>query len=104
MSTTALIEKSDTTQHAAIAWAPARLDVHHLPELDAWIGEQTTGGIRELVLDCSAVAFIDETAVEAIRSAEHDPQRRLRIARPSTAMRITFELLGHSLAADLVAA
>lgn len=104
MSTTALIEKPDTTQHAAIAWAPARLDVHHLPELDAWIAEHTTGGSRDLVLDCSAVAFVDQTAVEAIRSAEHDPQRRLRIARPSTAMRITFELLGHSLAADLVAA
>lgn len=104
MNPTALMEKPDTVQPAAVAWAPARLDVHHLPEFDAWIGAYTTGGIRDLVLDCSAVAFIDETAVEAIRSAERDPQRRLRIARPSTAMRITFELLGHTMADELVAA
>jgi anti-anti-sigma regulatory factor len=104
MSPTALMEKPDTTQHAAVAWAPARLDVHHLPELDAWMVEQASGGSRELVLDCSAVAFIDETAVETILSAEQDLQRRLRIARPSTAMRITFELLGHTMAGELVAA
>lgn len=104
MSTIALIEKPNTTQHAAIAWAPARLDVHHLPELDAWIAEQTTGGSRDLVLDCSAVAFIDLAAVEALLSAERNPDRGLRIARPSTAMRITFELLGHAMADASVAA
>ena len=104
MSPTALMEKPDTTQHAAVAWAPARLDVHHLPELDAWIAEHTTGGTRELVLDCSAVEFVDQAVIEAILSAEHDPARRLRIARPSIAMQITFELLGHSMADELVAA
>jgi anti-anti-sigma regulatory factor len=104
MSPTALTEKPDTAQHAAVAWAPARLDVHHLPELDAWISEPTSPESQELVLDCSAVAFIDETVVEAIRSTEHDPQRRLRIARPSIAMRITFELLGHTMTDGLVAA
>ena len=104
MSTTALIEKPDTAQHAAVAWAPARLDVHHLPELDAWISEYTTGGIRELVLDCSAVEFIDQAAVDAILSAEHDPTCRFRIVRPSIAMQITFELLGHTMAAASLAA
>jgi anti-anti-sigma regulatory factor len=104
MTPTALMEKPDTAQHAAVAWAPARLDVHHLPELTTWIGEQASGGRRELVLDCSAVAFVDEAAVEAIRSAEQDPSLRLRIARPSTAMQITFELLGHTMATELVAA
>ena len=112
MSPTALIEQPDTLQHTtsqhttsqptSLAWAPARLDVHHLPEVEAWIEEHRTGG--RLVLDCSAVAFIDQAAVEAILSAEQDPERRLRIARPSTAMRITFELLGHSMADELVAA
>ena len=104
MSTTTLIEKPDTTQHAAIAWAPARLDVHHLPELDAWNADHTTGGSREQVLDCSAVAFVDQAAIEAILSAERDPQLGLRIARPSTAMRITFELLGHTMNQEPVAA
>ena len=102
MSPTALIEKPDTAQHAAVAWAPARLDVHHLPELVAWIDERHTDGSAELVLDCSAVAFIDQSAVEAIR--EHELERRVRIARPSTAMRITFELLGHTMAEASVAA
>jgi anti-anti-sigma regulatory factor len=84
--------------------APARLDVHHLPELEAWIGTHGTGRFRQLELDCSAVEFIDVTAVETILSAERDPARTLRIARPSTAMRITFELLGYSLVANAVAA
>lgn len=104
MSPTALIEQPITAQHATVAAAPARLDVHHLPELEAWIGEHTTDRSRQLVLDCSAVEFIDVTAVETIQSAEHDPARRLRITRPSTAMRITFELLGYSLAGVAVAA
>ena len=99
---TTLIEQPDTSQLTTLAWAPARLDVHHLPDIDAWIEEHRTGG--HLVLDCSAVEFIDQAAVEAILSAEQDPERRLRLVRPSTAMRITFELLGHSMAADLVAA
>ena len=103
MSTT-LIEQPDTSQHTTLAWAPARLDVHHLPELDAWIADHTTGGSRELVLDCSAVAFVDQAAIEAILSAERDPQLGLRIARPSTAMRITFELLGHTMDREPVAA
>ena len=104
MSPTALIEKPNTSQLAVVASAPARLDVHHLPELEAWIGEHGADRVGQLVLDCSAVAFIDQTAVEAILSAEHDPERRLRIARPSTAMRITFELLGHTFADEAVAA
>lgn len=104
MSTTALIEKPDTTQHATVAWAPPRLDVHQLPELDAWISEHTTGGIRELVLDCSAVEFIDQAAVDAILSAEHDQTRRFRVVRPSIAMQITFELLGHTMTEAPVAA
>jgi anti-anti-sigma regulatory factor len=102
MSTTPLIEKPDTAQHAAIAWAPARLDVHHLPELVARIDECTADGTTELVLDCSAVAFVDQAAVEVIR--EHELARRVRIARPSIAMRITFELLGHAMAEASVAA
>jgi anti-anti-sigma regulatory factor len=102
MNTTALIEKPDTAQHAAVAWAPARLDVHHLPELLTRIDEHRTDGSAGLVLDCSAVAFIDEATVEAIRGHEQD--RRVRIARPSTAMRITFELLGHTIAEAAVAA
>ena len=58
----------------------------------------------ELVLDCSAVEFIDQAAVDAILSAEHDPSVALRIVRPSIAMRITFELLGHTMTAASVAA
>jgi anti-anti-sigma factor len=104
MSPTALLEQPDTARRTTVAAAPARLDVHHLPELEAWIGKHTTDRVRQLVLDCSAVEFIDVTAVETILSAEHDPARRLRIARPSTAMRITFELLGHSLVDNAVAA
>ena len=104
MSPTALMEKPDTKQHAAVAWAPARLDVHHLPELDAWIAEHTAGGSRELVLDCSAVEFVDQAAIEAILTAEQNSTCQLRIARPSIAMRITFELLGQSMAGELVAA
>ena len=102
MSTIALIEKPDTAQHAAVAWAPARLDVHHLPHLATWIDDHTADGTSELVLDCSAVAFIDQAAVDALR--EHELERRVRIARPSTAMRITFELLGHTMAEASVAA
>ncbi len=96
--------RPDMMQHATVAWAPARLDVHHLPELAAWIARNMTGGTRELVLDCSAVAFIDQPAVEAILAAELDPERPLRIVRPSIAMRITFELLGHTTAQESVAA
>jgi anti-anti-sigma regulatory factor len=102
MNTTALIEKPDTAQHAAIAWAPARLDVHHLPELAAWIDEHSAAGSAGLVLDCSAVAFVDQAAVDAIRG--HELDGRVRIARPSTAMRITFELLGHTMVEAAVAA
>ena len=101
MSTT-LIEQPDTSQHTTLAWAPARLDVHHLPDIEEWIEEHRAGG--HLVLDCSAVAFVDQAAVEAILSAEQDPERGLRLVRPSTAMRITFELLGHSMAEELAAA
>ena len=103
MNTTALIEKPDTTRPATVAWAPARLDVHHLPRLGGWISEHTDGG-GELVLDCSAVEFIDQAAVDAILSADRDPTCRFRIARPSIATRITFELLGHTMTVASVAA
>jgi anti-anti-sigma regulatory factor len=104
MSPTALIEKPSVSQLAVVASAPARLDVHHVPELEAWINVHGADRAGQLVLDCSAVEFIDQTAVDAILSAEHDPERQLRIARPSTAMRITFELLGHTIAGEAVAA
>lgn len=104
MNTTALIEQPDTLRPAALASAPARLDIHHMPDLQAWIEENGTGRSGQLVLDCSAVAFIDQTSVEALVAAERDPARRLRIARPSTAMRITFELLGLAMADEAMAA
>jgi anti-anti-sigma regulatory factor len=104
MSTTALVEQPTILPQATIAWAPPRLDVHHLPELDAWIAPRGADRFGERVLDCSAVEFIDQVTVEAILSARHDPRCPLRITRPSTAMRITFELLGHPIVDEAVAA
>jgi anti-anti-sigma regulatory factor len=104
MSTTALFGQPTTLPQTAVAWAPPRLDVHHLPELDAWIGSRTAESFGERILDCSAVEFVDQATVEAILTARHDPRCRLRIARPSTAMRITFELLGHPIDREAVAA
>jgi anti-anti-sigma regulatory factor len=104
MSTTTLIRQPGTSQYPTVAAAPARLDVHRLPDLEAWITEHATDRFDPLVLDCSAVEFIDLDTVEAILSAERHPARQLRIHRPSTAMQITFELLGHPITETAIAA
>lgn len=71
--------------------APSRFDVHAVAEFEHWVTEQTNGGERDLVVDCSRIDFVDVAAIEAIERARADLD--LELADLSVAARVTFRLL-----------
>lgn len=101
-----LLDRLDAAESAVVR-APRRFDVHEVPPLEAWASEQRAAGIHRLVVDCSDVVFIDLAAVTALEGlgATHGANgASVELAWPSTAVRVTLELLGHDVAAEAVAA
>jgi len=71
--------------------APERFDVHQIPDFESWVTDAAGAGASMLVIDCSAIRFIDLTAVEAIAAARSN--HRIQLADPSVAVSITYRLL-----------
>lgn len=96
MSTATLLTPVRHTAATAPVRAPRRFDTHHVRAIEGRLHPQSADGSGQLVVDASDVAFVDRDAVDVL--VAHGLGRidgGVRIERPSLAMQITLELLGH---------
>jgi len=76
--------------------APRRFDTHNVRIVEDQIEQQRAVRPGQLVVDGSDVAFVDRDAVDMLVSTGLGRvDRGLRIERPSLALQISLELLGH---------
>jgi len=76
---------------------PDRFDVHEVPAFRHDLTDALTGGDLVVVVDASAVRFLDATAIDALVSARlqcREQGGELILAAPSPAARIVLELAG----------
>lgn len=76
--------------------APARFDTHVVEDFRVWVAARPDE--LELVVDFSAVAFLDLDAVDALFDIEQqlaDKGGFLWMTNLSSAAQITFEMVGH---------
>lgn len=81
--------------------APQRFDTHQVDHVGDQIGRALVHGTDCVVVDGSDVAFVDQDAVDLLVSTDAGSGRRVRLDRPSLALQITMELLGHQPAVTL---
>jgi len=82
--------------------APSRFDVHQVPAFEQWVAHEVSTGAERLVLECSAVDFVDHAMLEAIDRTRL--RTRLDLADTSLAMTITLQLVQTTDATMAVAA
>ncbi|MFE2534782.1 STAS domain-containing protein [Streptomyces sp. NPDC059371] len=94
----------DATVYAegiALVTVAGELDVETAPELHHRLADQIRGGRRHLLLDLSAVPFMDSSGINALLKA-HDAAGRagggLRLVSPAPAVQRVLDLTGVSLA------
>ncbi|HEX6460585.1 MAG TPA: STAS domain-containing protein [Thermoleophilaceae bacterium] len=94
---TVLIERDSIDKSASIIWLGGDIDLYVAPELKDLIFEAIRAGNTDLVVDLSAVTFIDSTALGVMVQARKrlEPEGgSIRVACPSTAIVEIFEMVG----------
>lgn len=82
--------------------APARFDVHQLPEFERWLADVIAAGRTHAQVHCGAVRFIDVAAVEAIETAA-EAGVHVQLVEQSAAVRITLQLLASAHSVEVAA-
>lgn len=96
MSTATLVTAARHAAQPAPVRAPRRFDTHHVGTIEHQFHQQRVAGSGQLVVDGSDVVFVDRDAVDLLVAAGLGRvDGGVRIERPSLAMQITLELLGH---------
>ena len=96
MTTATLLTPARRSPSIAPIRAPRRFDTHNVDAIGDQIDQQHAGRAGSTVVDGSDVAFVDRDAVEMLVAAGLGRiDGGVRIERPSLALRITLELLGH---------
>jgi len=76
--------------------APRRFDTHNVRAVEYQLDRERSDRAGQLVVDGSDVAFVDRDAVDMlVASGLGRVDEGVRIERPSLALQITLELLGH---------
>ena len=86
--------------HATTVRVPRRFDTHQVDSVAGQLRRALDMGADHLVVDGSDADFVDHDAVDLLVS-HVDGAGEIRIERPSLAMQITLELLGHAAPAQL---
>lgn len=96
MSTATLLRPADHEAASAPVRAPRRFDTHNVRAVEDHLDRQRASHSGRLVIDGSDVAFVDRDAVDMlVATGLGRIDGGVRIVRPSLAMQITLELLGH---------
>lgn len=93
MATATLPTKLRPSVSSRAVRAPRRFDTHQVAGVGEQIDRALGNGTDVVVIDGSDVEFADQDAVDLL--ALNDVDVPLRVDRPSLALQITLELLGH---------
>lgn len=91
------MEREDISDRCCLIAGRGQIDLYSAPEFRFWLAEAIDGGAAELIVDMTAVDFIDSTALGVLVGVS----KRLRaldgtlaIVLPDASMRQAFELAG----------